>query len=129
MRYVLYGITCFVVFLCSLEMLLTVNSRNSRKDELEQAVTLAVRVTMENLAKGNVKGEDALETMFEERVRELIHSESELTIQILAKDVSKGLLSVCVQEEFTYPTGKKGTLSVSKTAILDGLELEKEEGE
>lgn len=122
MRYVLYGATCFVVFLCSIEMLLTVNARSSRKDELEQAVTLAVSITMENLAKGTVNEEDELEAMFTERLTELVHSDSELEVQILAKDVEKGLLCVCVEETFTYPGGKKGTLSVSKTAILDGVE-------
>ena len=119
MRYVMFGAMCFLVFLFSLEMILTVNARNSRKDELNQAVTLAVSNTMEKLAKGKINGAEELEEVFREQLDQLVNSETQLTVEILAKDVEKGLLSVNVEEVFVYPGGKTGRLSVCKTAILD----------
>ena len=119
MRYVMFGAMCFLVFLFSLEMILTVNARNSRKDELDQAVTWAVSNTMEKLAKGKINGAEELEEVFREQLDQLVNSETQLTVEILAKDAEKGLLSVNVEEVFVYPGGKTGRLAVCKTAILD----------
>ena len=57
--------------------------------------------------------------ILEERIKESLHTNAKLKIEIMAFDMEKGIISVTVTEEYTQMNGITRTESVSKTAIME----------
>jgi len=119
MRYIIYGTTCFMICIFFLQLLLCVDARNARADELKQGVRLAVRTTLEAVLEERLDSSEEMEVFFRERLEELITSDSRLQVRFLEAECKKGVLSVIVEESFRYPFGKKGSLTERQTAVID----------
>ena len=52
-----------------------------------------------------------------------MNSDSELTVRMIAADAEKGLLSVEVEEYFSYPGGKEGSIQMTM-----GMEKKRRKG-
>lgn len=121
MRYVIYGGMCFAMTLLFLQMVLTVDVRLSRKDELEMGTMFAMNQTMLRVQDGSIENEEQVKTYFSERLGEQIVSNSKIEVQFKKVQLTQGILNVMVREEFNYPMGKKGMIQVEKTAIIDRM--------
>lgn len=121
MRYVIYGGMCFAMTLLFLQMVLTVDVRLSRKDELEMGTMFAMNQTMLRIQDGSIENEEQVKTYFSERLGEQIVSNSKIEVQFKKVQLTQGILNVMVREEFNYPMGKKGMIQVEKTAIIDRI--------
>ena len=120
-RYVIYGGMCFAMTLLFLQMVLTVDVRLSRKDELEMGTMFAMNQTMLRIQDGSIENEEQVKTYFSERLGEQIVSNSKIEVQFKKVQLTQGILNVMVREEFNYPMGKKGMIQVEKTAIIDRI--------
>ncbi|SFQ35129.1 hypothetical protein SAMN02910358_01692 [Lachnospiraceae bacterium XBB1006] len=119
MRYIMYGITCFVVTVLFLQMIVSMDARHARADELNQGVRMAVKTTLEAVREQKLKTAKDVESYFEQRMREQITSASDYRVEFLENKVEEGILSVKVEETFRYPNGKIGKIKEKQTAIID----------
>lgn len=119
MRYVIYGSTCFIITLFFVQMILCVDARNARKDELKQGVYTAMKRTLEAVEEERISSDEEMKALFEQRLAEQISSKSEYTVTFLANKVKEGILSVHVKEIFRYPLGKQGIIAEKQTAVIE----------
>lgn len=110
-----------IIFMTSL-CVISINSKMTRKDELEMAVAAAVQQTVKHSEPSgkNIYGDN--ENMMAAFVKNLslnLNSASDITVEFHGVDYKLGLLSVTVTESFKYPTGKMDEIQVRKTAIYD----------
>lgn len=110
------------ILICGM-IIMTLNDKSARKDELEYAVSAAAQQSVEYaypLTKNKIYSDEDIKAIFVQNFFVNIQSESnKIKIDFITVDCEKGLLDVCVTEEFTYPGGKIGTISVRKTAICE----------
>ncbi|MBE5905849.1 MAG: hypothetical protein E7277_03515 [Lachnospiraceae bacterium] len=119
MRYIMYGITCFVVLVLFLQMMISVDARHARADELSQGVRMATKLTLEAVREQRLVKEADVEAFFQERLKEQITSRSDYKVEFVENKIEDGIISVRVKEEFRYPTGQVGRLEEKQTAIID----------
>lgn len=88
-------------------MLLTMQHKNVRKEELEQSLTEAMETTLQ-MVQADADRDYTSEDMRTLLIRNLVpqmNSDSELTVRMIAADAEKGLLSVEVEEHFLIRVG------------------------
>lgn len=130
MKQVVMGVVCGVMVLVTMLAVMTVEGRNSRERELEQAVSAAVDQTVEALERQHpypLTSNEEFAADFAGLLLEQLHSgegedgDENLSVQvdIAGCDVKKGLLSVCVTEKFSHPNGRVGTVRCKATALLE----------
>lgn len=113
-------------------MLSVFMDRNVRREELENSLAEAMETTMlawqqERLDTDN--GGWTSEKLEETLVQYLagqIASDSELTVEVLAADGEKGLLSARATERFRYPAGQEGKVECTRTILADSREQEQQ---
>lgn len=113
------GITTLIIILL---ILLTVQGRDIRQTELDNAVDSSMEKAMSMLyAEDGLAPEtnDELVALFMEALVVQIDSLSDLEVDVLAVDVEKGLLSVEARLIYTHPIGTKGVVTCMRTAIKD----------
>lgn len=122
MKQMIIVISMAVIILLVSMSLLAVDSKSKREDELNKAVSAAVKQTV----KISQVEEQTEITSDEEMVGEFIQllslnvsGESDLSIEVMGVDYREGILDVKVTEIFPYFNGKKGKISVRKCAIYD----------
>lgn len=100
----------------------TIHGRNIRQIELENALTSSMEKAMDMLqAEKGYAPEDNEEfiAMFLQAFTLQVESSSELTVHILDADYEKGLLSVEAVLKFKHPIGSEGTVSCTRTIVLE----------
>lgn len=135
MKHMVFGVLSGGIVILFVVMLLTIQHKNVRKEELEQSLTEAMETTLQ-MVQADVVRDYTSEDMRTLLIRNLVpqmNSDSELTVRMLAADAEKGLLSVEVEEYFSYPGGKMGSIKCCRTILTDddgdGEETEKGEKE
>ena len=133
MKHLVFGVLSGGIVILFVVMLLTMQHKNVRKEELEQSLTEAMETTLQ-MVKADTDRDYTSEDMRTLLIRNLVpqmNSDSELTVRIVEADAEKGLLSVEVEEQFSYPGGKKGSIQCCRTILADddGEEMEKGERE
>lgn len=101
---------------------LTIYSHNSRQNEVEEALTVAVEQALENLKINKqypIENDDELVADFVQRLVMGIDSDSDIEVKILAIDREKGLLDVEVVETYRQLNGSTGKASYRKTVIFE----------
>ena len=122
MKNVIIAVGLVLVLILSAFISLTVYSHNSRQNEVEEALTVAVEQALANLMIDKQYSIDSKEEFvadFTQRLILGIDSDSTITVNILAVDIKKGLLDVEVVEEYPQMNGSVGTASYRKTVILE----------
>ena len=102
--------------------LLSEQSRSSRKDELDRAVSGAVKQTVKaSQAEGqtDITSDKEMVAHFVNVVSNNIKSDGEISVKVLGVDYKEGLLDVKVSETFNYLNGKEKTITVRKCAIYE----------
>lgn len=119
-----------LLFVFTIEILQSIETKSIREEELRQAVTSAVYTALEMsitepefLAVGisDQKEKELNKKMKECFLRSLevlVKSDSKITITIQKADYKAGILDVAAEAEFAYTNGKKGHISYRKTGII-----------
>lgn len=137
---VIICISTFVTVLVVI-ILMSVHSKDLRQTELERALKVSARQSLENAClsqKTQVNDNDALVADFissflgkmktdgrvistdgEVYSADSSDSGQRVEIEIKAADIYKGILSANVTEHFTYPNGKTGTVSAKTVQIVE----------
>ena len=108
MKHMVFGVLSGGIVILFVVMLLTMQHKNVRKEELEQSLTEAMETTLQ-MVQADADRDYTSEDMRTLLIRNLVpqmNSDSELTVRMIAADAEKGLLSVEVEEHFSYPGGK-----------------------
>ena len=122
MKQIIFVISMAIIILVVSMSLVSVDGKAKRRDELNRAVSAAVKQTVKT-----VKGEKQNEIQSDqEMVGEFIHllsvnlsGKGDYSIEVFGVDSQKGMLDVKVTETCSYLNGEKGKVSVRKCAIYD----------
>lgn len=131
MKNVLIAAGLVVIIVFTTVISLTMFGHNTRQNEVEAALTSAVEQTLSNLMVEkhySINNTHEFIADFTQRLVLGLDSDSEVTINILAMDMEKGLLDVEVVETYRQMDGSTGSASYRKTVILDEVPAE-ENGE
>lgn len=108
-----------LIMLVSL-MLLSVESKSDRQDELDKVVSAAVKQTVKESQieeQTNINSDKEMIAQFIQNMCTSIKSDGDLQIEIMGVDYKEGMLDVMVTEKFVYPNGKQGKITSRKCAI------------
>lgn len=120
-----------LLFLFTIEIIQSVETKSIRQEELRQAVTSAVYTALEmsitekefQVEQVSTQEEDRLNKKMKEcflnSLNVLIKSDSKIRIIIQRADYKKGILDVWAEAEFVYNNGKTGHISYRKTGIIN----------
>lgn len=123
------GIGIFL-FLFTIEIVQSIETKSIREEELRQAVTSAVYTALEmSITEPEFLSADVSEQKEKERnkkmkecflssLKALIKSDSKIKITIQKADYKEGILDVSAEAEFSYTNGKIGHISYRKTGII-----------
>lgn len=103
--------------------------RQSRKNDLDNAVNTAMEQTMQCVlkGKGEIANEEEMRDFFEKRLLKQINKGSEdacdenqeISIEYYESNPIKGILSCKVTQAFSYPDGRVGKVEVKRTALRE----------
>ena len=102
--------------------ILSEQSRNSRQDELDKAVSGAVKQTVKaSHADGQraITSDKAMVAHFVNVISSNIKSDGKISVKVLGVNYKDGLLDVKVSETFKYLNGKEKTITVRKCAVYE----------
>lgn len=116
MKNIMIGAIGGIVMIYMVLIQLSVYAGNIRENELENSLSESCMQTLKNYYGGN--DADA-EHDVTGRIKERLSSDSEVTVAVLVCDMTKGILSVRVDETFRYPNGSTRTVTGKKTAIME----------
>lgn len=122
MKNVIISMGLVMMMIITILILYTIYGQNTRQNEVEDALSVAVEQTLENMKidkSYDVNSTEEFIADFNQNLILSIESDSVLEVNILAVDIDKGLLDVEVVETFKQPNGSKGTASCRKTIILE----------
>ena len=111
-----------VVILITALTILSVESKQDRKDELERVVAAAVKQTVKDSQikeQKIIKSDKDMIANFVQNVCISLKAKGDISVKVMGVDYKEGLLDVFVLEKFEYLTGKNGTVSVRKCAIYE----------
>ena len=122
MKNVIISIGLVMMTIITILILYTVYGQNTRQNEVEEALSVAVEQTLENMKidkSYDVNSTEEFIADFNQNLILSIESDSVLEVNILTVDIEKGLFDVEVVETFKQPNGSKATASCRKTIILE----------
>lgn len=103
-------------------ILISKESKMDRQDELNRAVSAAVKQTVKASQVYNQKDITSDKEMIAEFIQIMstnINSDSDVSVEVMGVDYKEGMLDVLVTEKFQYLNGKSDTVSVRKCAIYE----------
>ncbi len=119
-----------MLFLFTIEIVQSIETRSIREEELRQAVTSAVYTALEMSITEPEFLKEEISSQEEKKLNEkmkaccissvntLIKSNSKIKITIQKADYRSGILDVFAQAEFSYTNGRTGHISYRKTGII-----------
>lgn len=122
MKSLIMGILCSVIAVYTVAACLSIYSISSRKNEISSCIAQVVHQNLQNCY--GKAGDAEAESLLRQDLGVRLSSESQVSIAVTACDMSLGILSVSVTEEFTLPNGQSKTLQCKKTAIVEEDETE-----
>ena len=111
-----------VVILITALTILSVESKQDRKDELERVVAAAVKQTVKDSQikeQKIIKSDKDMIANFVQNVCISLKAKGAISVKDMGVDYKEGFLDVYDLEKFEYLTGKNGTVSVRKCAIYE----------
>ena len=125
MKHVIYGVLSIVLIVLVVVSLVTVAGRHTREAEMQQALRQAVEESADQVlmqGKYTMDSKEELVADFTSLLVERLRTKDanrKLKVDIAGVDEKKGLLSVHVEESYTHPNGRKGTLETEATMVLE----------
>ena len=126
MKNIVTIISCALIGVITLAIVMSVSGRMNRSMEVKSNLSSAVEETVENLAVKKYAVSDMEEYLadFSESLMDFIDTDSEITVQVAAADMEKGILAVKVTETFMHPNGRTGEVFCERVVIFNKLEGE-----
>ncbi|MCR5704058.1 MAG: hypothetical protein K6G85_05495 [Eubacterium sp.] len=125
MKQIIIVIGMAVLILLTSMSILSVDHRAKRQEELNRAVSAAVKQTVK---VSQVEGQNEISNN-NEMVGEFLQllsvgleNDGNITVEVMGADYKEGLFDVKVTETFQYLNGKIGKVSVRKCAIYDSVD-------
>ena len=122
MKQVTLGLVSGLIIIIFAVILINLNSKADRKQQLTDNLAEAVEETAQSVFKEknyDVNDNDEFIADFLETLLSEIDSDGTLTVNVVEADLEKGILSVDVVEEFKYTNGNTGYVQTQKTIILN----------
>ncbi len=115
-----------IIIIIVILILFTLHGRNARQVELDNALHISMKQSMDTLLvmEGKPQSEEEWKVMFLQSLASQIESESELTVNILEMDMDKGILSVEAVLKYKHIVGTEGTVSSQRTIVLEEYEVD-----
>lgn len=132
MKHIVFGLSAAVLIVVMLMTSVTIEGAAIRNREMKSALHAAMEEAVHSaLAKEaySLDDDELLVADMTALLLEQLNAEDDrlrLSIDIAGADAKKGLLSVHVKEEFSYPNGRTGTVEDEATIILE-QEIPKQE--
>lgn len=127
MKHMVFGVLSGGIVILFVVMLLTMQHKNVRKEELEQSLTEAMETTLQ-MVQADADRDYTSEDMRTLLIRNLVpqmNSDSELTVRMLAADAEKGLLSWKWKSIFRIRAGKRAAYSAAVQFLQMTMGMEK----
>lgn len=109
----------------TLLIIMTVSGRMNRSVELGSGLSSIVEETLANINVDKVydiNSADEFIADFTECLAVQLDSDSDIQVDVMGKDMEKGLLSLQVTEKFRHPNGKPGTVTDERLVLFNRLE-------
>jgi hypothetical protein len=121
MKNIILGMIGSLIAVYTFVSCLGIYSISSRKNEMENCVA---QVLEQNLREhyGKEGGDSEAAQSVKEDLLGSLGSDSQVSIDIRACDMSAGIISVSVKETFTLPGGQEKSVSCEKTVIVESEE-------
>lgn len=110
-----------IIMLVSL-ILISVDSKSARQDELNRVVSAAVKQTVKDSQVEKQKSISSDKEMIAQFVHILstsLSSKGDITIEVMGVDYTEGMLDVLVTQKFEYLNGKSDRIAIRKSAICE----------
>ncbi|MCI7321763.1 MAG: hypothetical protein MR508_00400 [Lachnospiraceae bacterium] len=118
MKNIILGFTGCMLAICMVISCLSIYSISVRKNELENCTSQVVEQNLKTYYRSGKESGEVVEALRQEFMLRL-GSASQLSIDVKACDMEKGILSVRVSETFTLPGGQKKEVACAKTMIVE----------
>ncbi len=122
MKQIITTVGLMVVVTITAMIILSVEGREIRKDELNRAVSTSVKKTVKDSQINNQKIIKSDEEMIEYFIQVMsinISGKEDMEIEVMDADYKEGMLDVLVTEKYKHLNGKEGEISVRKCAIAE----------
>lgn len=119
MKNVIIGIIGVLIVLYTTLMGLDVLTIQSHKNQIEKHLSRVVKNILEDEYKSG--DEATVKQVLQEEIEDSISRNAELTVEIKALDLQKGILSVKVTGSIPTITGKQKDIQVEKTAFMEQM--------
>ncbi|MEE1504732.1 MAG: hypothetical protein UGF89_10880 [Acutalibacteraceae bacterium] len=122
MKNAILGLGIAVMSIITIMILFTVYGQNTRQNELEDSLSMAVEQTIENLKIDkhyDIANKDELIADLNQNLILSLESDSEVEVRVLAVDYEKGLIDVEVIETYKQPNKTTGKAVCRKTIVVD----------
>lgn len=113
----------------TLAIIMTVMGRMNRSAEIESSLSSALEKTLERMMTESSLHPDTQEEAVAESVEMIaaaLDTDSQVTVEVMKADLEKGVLAVCVQEEFAQPDGSTGAEKWERTVIWEPCETKEQ---
>lgn len=116
----------FAILFATLAIIVSLNGRRQREEEITETLSAAIETTVQNLLKEStyeVEDDEEFIADFLEALLVQLGSETDIEVNVLHADAEKGLLSIEVKAAYEHPNGKKGYISCCRTILFDTKEV------
>lgn len=113
------GIILLVILIYSVFITQNISGWTARKTELTMDVSNAVEQTLDSMKETRYESGEQMAQAFVRDLKEQMTSEGEIEVDVIGIDHVNGLLDVNVRETYRTSDGKKKTIEVRKTAVLE----------
>lgn len=129
MKQIVFGLVGGIQVLLFSVMLVILQSRSVRQEELKLSLAEAMETSMKQVEGQQFYSDQELADYFIRVFSKQINSDSQFHIRVICADVTEGILSVEVEQMYQYVNGKSGSIRCRRTILLDEAKDEAEEPE
>lgn len=122
MKQIIITIGITVVVTITAMIILSVEGKEIRRDELNRAVSTSVKKTVKDSQieeQTAIKSNDEMIAYFIQLLSVNVTGKGDMEIEVMEADYQEGMLDVLVTEKYKYVNGKSGKILVRKCAIAE----------
>lgn len=122
MKQLIYGIIITFISIFTIVIILTINGKSNRSNEINNALSIAVENAVETTMNQNpytINNNKEFLADFTQNLLSQISNDSDIEIKVAKIDYKKGIMSVRVTETFTHPNGNEGKNECETTVIFE----------
>lgn len=128
MKNIITGVMSIIITFLVLFIMAALYGRTVRRIELENALNNSMQMAIEMIAEDSQyapkSNKELVADLHEAMIFNINSAITELTINVIAVDYNKGLMKVEAIAKYPHLSGGEGSVSVTKTIILDYYEEE-----